>query len=89
MIGCRGAAQTPALCESQPTADAAQTGEQLLPVLVDRASKSIADEWHTAPDNAARREMLAEFGVRVTLSPRGAEKRVQIDGGVNIDGQAE
>ena len=42
--------------------------------------KTIADEWATAPDDAARREILTQFDVRVTLAPRNVSRRVQITG---------
>ncbi|MDB5911080.1 MAG: hypothetical protein JWP34_5197, partial [Massilia sp.] len=42
--------------------------------------ETIEDAWNAAPDEAARREMLGEFDVRVTLFPRGAEHRVRITG---------
>ena len=43
------------------------------------AGRTIAQEWNTA-DNAGRREMLAEFEVRVVLHPMGHEPRVAITG---------
>jgi hypothetical protein len=39
--------------------------------------RTIAQEWDAA-DNARRREMLAEFEVRVVLHPRGHDPRVAI-----------
>jgi len=41
--------------------------------------RTIAQEWETA-DDARRREMLAEFEVRVVLHPREHEPRVAITG---------
>ena len=41
--------------------------------------RTIAQEWEAA-DNARRREMLAEFEVRVVLHPRGHDPRVAITG---------
>ena len=41
--------------------------------------RTIAQEWDAA-DNARRREMLAEFEVRVVLHPRGYDPRVAITG---------
>jgi hypothetical protein len=41
--------------------------------------RTIAEEWDAA-DNARRREMLAEFEVRVVLHPTGHEPRVAITG---------
>jgi len=41
--------------------------------------RTIAQEWDAA-DNARRREMLAEFEVRVVLHPTGHEPRVAIAG---------
>jgi site-specific DNA recombinase len=41
--------------------------------------RTIAQEWNEA-DNARRREMLAEFEVRVVLRPVGHEPRVAITG---------
>ena len=40
---------------------------------------TIAQEWDAA-DNARRREMLAEFEVRVVLHPMGHEPRVAVTG---------
>jgi hypothetical protein len=34
--------------------------------------RTIATQWNCAPDDAARRELLNEFQVRVVLHPRGA-----------------
>ncbi len=42
-------------------------------------SRTIAQEWDAA-DNARRREMLAEFEVRVVLHPTGHDPRVAITG---------
>ena len=42
-------------------------------------SLTIAQEWDAA-DNARRREMLAEFEVRVVLHPMGHEPRVAVTG---------
>jgi hypothetical protein len=48
--------------------------------LVDGAhGRRIAQEWDAA-DNARRREMLAEFEVRVVLHPIGHEPRVAVTG---------
>jgi site-specific DNA recombinase len=41
--------------------------------------RTIAQEWDMA-DDARRREMLAEFDVRVVLHPRGHDRRVAITG---------
>jgi site-specific DNA recombinase len=41
--------------------------------------RTIAQEWDAA-DNARRREMLAEFEVRVVLHPRGHDPRVAMTG---------
>ena len=41
--------------------------------------RTIAQEWDAA-DNARRREMLAEFEVRVVLHPTGHEPRVAVTG---------
>ncbi|NEA77210.1 recombinase family protein [Streptomyces sp. SID13588] len=49
--------------------------------------QTIADAWHAAQDDAARRELLNNYEVRVKLFPRGAEERVQITG-VNVFAQA-
>ena len=43
------------------------------------AGRTIAQEWDSA-DNARRREMLAEFEVRVVVHPAGHEPRVAITG---------
>jgi hypothetical protein len=41
--------------------------------------RTMAQEWEER-DNARRREMLAEFEVRVVLHPRGHDPRVAITG---------
>jgi len=47
---------------------------------------TIAQEWDAA-DNARRREMLAEFEVRVVLHPMGHEPRVAVTGmEISLDG---
>ena len=43
------------------------------------AGRTIAQEWDAA-DNARRREMLAEFEVRVVLHPAGHDPRVAMTG---------
>jgi site-specific DNA recombinase len=43
------------------------------------AGRTIAQEWDAA-DDARRREMLAEFEVRVVLHARGHDPRVAITG---------
>jgi hypothetical protein len=48
--------------------------------------KTAADEWREAPDDGARRELLMEYGYRVVLWPRTAEKRVWIH---NLDPSVE
>ena len=48
--------------------------------------RTIAQEWDAA-DNARRREMLAEFEVRVVLHPTGHEPRVAVTGmEISLDG---
>lgn len=42
--------------------------------------RTVADEWAKAPDDAARRELLNEFDVRVVLHPRKAAQRFVITG---------
>jgi site-specific DNA recombinase len=42
--------------------------------------RTIADEWAKAQDDAARRELLNEYDVRVALHPRSAPKRVVCTG---------
>ncbi|MET9417522.1 recombinase family protein [Streptomyces klenkii] len=42
--------------------------------------RTIEDEWKAAPDDAARREILTEFDVRVTLHPRDTKNRVRRTG---------
>ncbi|MFF7636528.1 recombinase family protein [Kitasatospora sp. NPDC008050] len=42
--------------------------------------RTVATRWHAAPDDAARRELLNEFNVRVVLFPEEAEKRYTITG---------
>jgi hypothetical protein len=41
--------------------------------------RTIAQEWDAA-DNARRREVLAEFEVRVVLHPTGHDPRVAVTG---------
>ncbi|WP_260335518.1 MULTISPECIES: recombinase family protein [Streptomyces] len=42
--------------------------------------RTIEDEWRSAKDDAARRELLREFGVKVKLNSRQAKERVIIEG---------
>jgi hypothetical protein len=42
--------------------------------------RTIATQWNCAPDDAARRELLNEFQVRVVLHPRGAAQRFAMTG---------
>ena len=42
--------------------------------------QTVAQKWHSAPDNAVRREMLFEFEVRFTLYPATVSPRVRISG---------
>jgi hypothetical protein len=42
--------------------------------------QTIARKWTEAPDDAARRELLNEYEVRVVLHPRGAGQRFTITG---------
>ncbi|MER6011041.1 recombinase family protein [Streptomyces bluensis] len=42
--------------------------------------KTVADEWHAAKDDAARRELMTSFNVRIEVFPRGAAERVRITG---------
>jgi hypothetical protein len=49
-------------------------GMRLMPT-----GRTIAEEWDAA-DNARRREILAEFEVRVVLHPTGHEPRVAVTG---------
>lgn len=42
--------------------------------------ETIAQQWQAAPDDAARREILAEFDVRVTLFTRGRKPRATMIG---------
>ncbi|WP_406113970.1 recombinase family protein [Kitasatospora purpeofusca] len=57
--------------------------------------KTVADKWREAPDDAARRGILEEYGVRVTLYPfkgpnrRSREDRVVITAEVKHDPTAE
>ncbi|MEV5676587.1 recombinase family protein [Streptomyces sp. NPDC052179] len=37
--------------------------------------ETIEDKWHKAPDNLAKKEILKDFGVRVTLWPFSAPRR--------------
>ncbi|MBR7824952.1 recombinase family protein [Actinospica sp. MGRD01-02] len=48
--------------------------------------KTVADQWRDAPDDVARRELLAAYDFRVVLHPRGSETRVWIH---NLDPSAE
>ncbi len=50
--------------------------------------RTVAQEWHAAPDDAARRELLNEFGVRVVLFPETAPQRYVITAGLNPYAQA-
>jgi site-specific DNA recombinase len=43
--------------------------------------ETVADSWNAAHDDARRREMLLEFGVRVTLLDRSHTNRIRITGG--------
>jgi hypothetical protein len=49
--------------------------------------RTVRQSWEAATDNAARRELLNGFDVRVVLSPLGATQRVAITG-VNHYGAA-
>jgi hypothetical protein len=40
--------------------------------------QTVADAWEQAPDDAARREILMSYGVRVVVNPRGARERLVI-----------
>ncbi|MBD0736157.1 recombinase family protein [Streptomyces sp. CBMA29] len=42
--------------------------------------KTVAQAWAEAPDDAARRELLATYDVRFTLFPQGAKERLTITG---------
>ncbi|MEU0954034.1 recombinase family protein [Streptomyces niveus] len=42
--------------------------------------KTVSDEWHGAKDGAARRELLAQFDVRVLIYPASAPSRVECSG---------
>ncbi|MFI0982469.1 recombinase family protein [Streptomyces sp. NPDC021093] len=42
--------------------------------------RTIEDEWNAASDDAARREILNGYDVRVTLHPRGAKHRIRRTG---------
>ncbi|MFF3817230.1 recombinase family protein [Streptomyces bluensis] len=42
--------------------------------------KTVADKWHSAHDDAARRELLNGFDIRVTLFPASAQERFKITG---------
>ncbi|MFJ6217356.1 recombinase family protein [Streptomyces sp. NPDC092296] len=42
--------------------------------------RTIEEDWYSAPDDAARREILNEFDVRVVLFPQGAAQRYTITG---------
>jgi hypothetical protein len=44
---------------------------------------TVAQAWEQAPDDAARREMLASYGVTFTLYPAGG-KRVEITATTNL-----
>ncbi len=68
----------------------ARMGDEIeeLKALPDRApgmrvmptGRKVADDWRAARDDTARREILTSFDVRVTIFPRGAEKRYAITG---------
>lgn len=40
--------------------------------------RTVADQWREAPDIAARRDLLATYGVKAVLYPRGARTRLWI-----------
>ncbi|MFE9117473.1 recombinase family protein [Streptomyces sp. NPDC007172] len=42
--------------------------------------RTVEDDWKAAPDDVARRGILAEFDVHVTIHPRGAKHRVRSTG---------
>ncbi|WP_275464571.1 recombinase family protein [Streptomyces noursei] len=42
--------------------------------------RTVADDWSTAADSVARREILTEFDVRVTLHPHSAKRRFFVTG---------
>ncbi|MGC0317460.1 recombinase family protein [Kitasatospora acidiphila] len=42
--------------------------------------ETVADQWHSAPDDVARREILASYEIRVVLFPSTAEQRVWVHG---------
>jgi len=42
--------------------------------------QTIADAWHAAPDDAARRELLNGYDIRVTLHPQRVPERAKITG---------
>jgi site-specific DNA recombinase len=50
-------------------------GMRMLPT-----GRTIAQDWEAAADDAARREILNEYDVRVVLFPRGSTKRFSITG---------
>ncbi|MGW2548091.1 recombinase family protein, partial [Kitasatospora sp. NPDC001574] len=50
--------------------------------------RTVRQEWTAAPDDAARREMLNEFGVRVVLFPTEAPQRYAITATLNPYAQA-
>jgi DNA invertase Pin-like site-specific DNA recombinase len=53
-----------------------------------RTGRTVAQDWEAA-DDARRREMLAEFEVRVVLHPRGRARRVVMTGMEVIPGSLE
>ncbi|MFI1940306.1 recombinase family protein [Streptomyces purpureus] len=42
--------------------------------------QTVEDLWNAAPDDPARREILTQFEVRVTLFPRAAKHRIRVTG---------
>ncbi|PYC77476.1 recombinase family protein [Streptomyces tateyamensis] len=45
-----------------------------------RLDQTVGEQWLAAADDAARREMLAQYEVRVTLKPVGSPLRVHVTG---------
>lgn len=42
------------------------------------SGQTIADRWHAAPDDAARRELLALYHIKVMLYPANSKQRIRI-----------
>jgi len=65
---------------SQEISKLAELSDQPASMRLVPTGQTVAEKWKAAPDDAARREILNEYNVRVTVYPTTAETRVQITG---------